>query len=139
MIRLVVLIVLTAIAVGVAIALQRRRPEPPSSPSYKAPTQVDRDDFEGQGVPTLIAVFTSATCASCAIALETARSVVASAGEGVVMQDLEVNRDSRMHQRYTIDGVPTTLVVDAEGVVRASFFGPTDVSQVAEALPTSGG
>lgn len=137
MTRLIVLIVLTAIAVGVAIALQRRRPEPPSSPSYKAPTQVDRDDFDAPGVDTLIAVFTSATCASCAIAVETARSVVAGAGDGVVMQDLEVNRDSRMHQRYTIDGVPTTLVVDAEGVVRASFFGPTDVSQVTEALPTT--
>ncbi len=135
MIRLIVLVVLTAVAVGVALALQRRRPEPPSSPSYKAPTQVDRDDFE-QTASTLIAVFTSATCASCAVALETARSVVAGAADAtdVAMVDLEVNRDSRLHQRYKIDGVPTTLVIDHEGVVQASFFGPTDVAQVNDAI-----
>ncbi len=134
MTRLIVLIVLTLIAVGVAFALQRRRPDPPSAPSYKAPTQVDRSDFVGSDVGTLIAVFTSATCASCAVALETARSVAA-AREGLVVQDIEVNRDSRLHQRYTIDGVPTTLVVDDEGIVVASFFVPTDVPELAETLP----
>lgn len=135
--RLVVLVVLTAVAVGVALMLQRRRPDPPSAPSYRAPTQVDRADFDGSGEQPLVAVFTSATCSSCAVALETATKVAA--GErgkaaGVAVQELEVTRDAKLHSRYRIDGVPTTIIVDGEGVVHKTFFGPTDPNELEAVL-----
>lgn len=126
--RLIVLAVLTAIAVGVALLLQRRRPDPPSAPSYRAPTQVDRADFEGSADAPIITVFTSATCSSCAVALESATKVVAddrAIDVGLTVQDIEVTRDAKLHSRYRIDGVPTTLIVDRDGVVQKTFFGPT--------------
>ncbi len=129
--------VLTAIAIGVALLLQRRRPDPPSAPSYRAPTQVDRADFDGSGDEPLIVVFTSATCSSCAVAVESATKVAASEkakAAGVRVQELEVNRDAKLHARYRIDGVPSTLVVDAEGVVHKTFFGPTEPTELEAVL-----
>lgn len=135
--RLVVLVVLTAVAIGVALLLQRRRPDPPSAPSYRAPTQVDRADFAGSADQPLVAVFTSATCSSCAVALETATKVAADErgkAARVTVQELEVTRDAKLHSRYRIDGVPTTIIVDAEGVVHKTFFGPTDPSDLETVL-----
>ena len=49
--------------------------------------------------------------------------------------DYQVRADT--HRRYGIDAVPTVVIADAEGVVRASFVGPmtaTDLwAAVAEA------
>lgn len=120
MIRLVVLVVLTLVAVGVAYLLQRRRPEPPSAPSYRAPTQVDRDDFHAPPTDTLIAVFASKTCDTCPIAWEIAEALQR---PGVTAERIDVQVDPDRHKRYKIDGVPTTLLVDPDGVVRKSFFG----------------
>lgn len=132
--RLVVLIVLTVVAVVAAIILQRRRPEPPSAPSYRAPTQVDRSDFDFAAKPWLIAVFTSATCDGCKSALETASTVANKKPEMVAWVDLEVSSDPRLHQRYRIDGVPTTLVVDQSGVVAKAFFGSASEEALLSAL-----
>ena len=64
MTRLIVLLVLTAAAVAIALLIQRRRPDPPSAPSYRAPTQLDRSDFDGIDTPILLVVFASTTCDS---------------------------------------------------------------------------
>ncbi len=134
--RLLALVVLTAIAVAIAVLLQRRRPDPPSAPSYRAPAQLDRADFAEPSVPTLIALFASTTCNTCPTAWE---AVTAAAAEtdrgGVVVQRIDVQGDPRLHERYRIDGVPTTLVADAEGVVTQAFFGPITADEVAAALP----
>lgn len=127
MTRLVVLLVLTALAIGVSLALQRRRPEAPSAPSYRAPTQVDRSDFAHADVARLVVVFTSATCDSCAAAWEIVSKLGTTA---VATQELEVQASAALHKRYKIDGVPTTLVVDDQGVVEHSYFGPLDVDQL---------
>lgn len=121
MTRLIILVVLALAAVGVALLLQRRRPEPPSAPSYRAPSQLDRSDFAGSSELPLVVVFASTTCHSCPVVWEE----VAQAGTAaLVVERIDVQDDPRRHQRYKIDGVPTTLVVDPEGVVTASFFGP---------------
>ncbi len=136
MARILVLLGLTVVAIGVALVLQRRRPDPPSAPSYRAPTQVDRSDFNSPSSDILLAVFTSATCSSCAVALESASKVIA--GQSALsLQEIEVNRDAQLHSRYKIDGVPTTLIIDAAGVVTSSFFGPTDPEQLKTALAES--
>ncbi|MGH1505096.1 MAG: TlpA family protein disulfide reductase [Acidimicrobiales bacterium] len=132
--RVLILVVLGVMAVGVSLALQRRRPEPPSAPSYRAPRQLDRDDFAEPETPLLVAVFTSATCNSCASAWSTVGEV-ADGLAGVVMQRIEIQDDPRgLHERYKIDGVPSTLVADAEGVVHESFFGPFEAEKLATAL-----
>ena len=59
------------------------------------------------------------------------------ASDDVVVQEVEVAGRRDLHDRYGIDAVPTILLADREGVVRASFVGPptaTDLwAAVAEA------
>jgi hypothetical protein len=132
--RFLILVVLSAIAVGLALLLQRRRPEPPTAPSYKAPTQLDRADFASPETPILVVSFTSRTCNSCAA---TWQAVAEGAGERmqVVTQNVELQADpGGLHKRYKIDGVPTTLIAGAEGIVHASFFGEMSAQAISDAL-----
>jgi protein-disulfide isomerase len=120
--RLVVLVILTVVAVGAATVLQRRRrPDRPTAPSYEAPTQLDRDDFTRPDAPWLVVVFASETCDSCERVWQAVEPVQA---EPVAVQRVVVQRDPGLHKRYRIDGVPTTVVADAEGVVQRSWLGP---------------
>lgn len=119
--RLLLAAVLVAVAVAVAFVLERRRPEPPTQPrSWPVPTQLDRRDFDGVERPWLVAVFTSATCESCMQATEKAR-VLASAE--VAYTEVPWQQQKDLHERYAVEAVPTLVVADAEGVVRASFVG----------------
>ncbi len=131
MFRLVVLVVLTILAIGVAELLRRRRPEPPTAPSYRAPAQIDRADFNGAESERLVAVFTSATCDSCAVAWDLVQGV---SSPTTAVQRIEIQDDPSLHQRYKIDGVPTVLIADADGVVLKSFFGPPTADALDDAL-----
>lgn len=147
--RLLVLVALTALAVGVALVLQRRRPDPPSAPSYRAPAQLDRDDFQpaaGAG-SWLIVLFGSTTCDTCPRAWDTIRSVLAEGATSdagwpdngrIEARRVDVQTDPTLHKRYRIDGVPTTVIADAEGVVQQSFFGPMAEDQLITALARLG-
>lgn len=119
--RLFLAVVLVAVAVAVALVLERRRPEPPTQPRrWPVPTQLDRRDFAGADRPWLVAVFTSATCASCVQATEKAQ-VLASAE--VAYDEVSWQERKDLHDRYAVEAVPTLVVADADGVVRASFVG----------------
>ena len=138
MARLIALVLLTAVAVGVAFVLQRRRPDPPSAPSYRAPSQLDRDDFLAAPGRLLVALFSSTTCDTCPQAWATIESVIAPVAEAVIAQRLDVQQEPDLHKRYRIDGVPTTVVADVEGVVLQAFFGPVTPEQLTEALTAAG-
>jgi len=129
--RLIILVVLALIAIGVAFLLQRRRPEPPSAPSYRAPSQLDRSEFAGPTDLPLIVVFASTTCNSCPVVWE---EVERSKTDAFAIERVNVQDDPRRHDRYKIDGVPTTLVVGADGVVNAAFFGPLGEGVLAGAI-----
>jgi hypothetical protein len=119
--RLLLAAALVVVAVAVAAVLRRRRPEPPTQARrYHVPQQLDRADFDHTDVPWLVVVFTSTTCQSCGAVLEKAR-VLASAD--VAVQDVPYQQRRDLHERYVIEAAPTTVVVDPEGVVRASFVG----------------
>jgi Thioredoxin len=118
--------VLVAVGLALAVAavariLERRRPQPPSQPRWAVPDQLDRDEFERPGAPWLVAVFSSATCDSCQATLDEARRL---ASADVVVQGVEVDARGDLHRRYNIEAVPTLVVADRQGVVRASFVGP---------------
>jgi hypothetical protein len=118
--------VLLAVAIALAVAalatvLQRRRPEPPSQRRWAVPDQVDRNDFDRPGAPWLIAVFSSATCDSCATAV--ARAQILASGD-IAVQEVEVGEHGDLHRRYNVEAVPTLVVADRRGVVRASIVGP---------------
>lgn len=130
--RLLVLVALTLVAVGIAYLLRRRRPDPPSAPSYRAPAQLDRSDFVGAETPILLVVFASKTCDSCRGVWELIETVER---PDTVVERIFVEDDPERHRRYRIDGVPTTLVVDPHGVVQHSFFGPLTPEDLRLALP----
>lgn len=119
--RFILAAVLVALAVAVALLLERRRPDPPTSPRWAAPSQLDRADFARPEAAYLVAVFTSATCNACA-ATAAGAAVLESADVAVDVVDVESHRE--LHRRYGIDAVPLVTVADAAGVVRASFVGP---------------
>jgi protein-disulfide isomerase len=122
------------LAAVVALVVERRKPEAPTQGTWPVPTQLDRADFPGADTPWLVAVFSSATCDSCARAVAKARVL---ASNDVAVSEVEVTEQPDLHRRYHVEAVPTIVVADADGVVRASFVGPptaTDLwAAVAEA------
>ena len=113
---------IVAVVAAVAFLLDRRqtRRDAPTQGKWPVPTQLDRLDFDRPDAPWLVAVFSSATCDSCATVLSHA-AVLAS--NNVAVQDVESTERRDLHDRYGIEAVPTVVVADAEGVVRTSFVG----------------
>ena len=129
--RLLIAALLVVAAVVVSRLLDRRRPAAPTQPRWSAPSQLDRADFERDEVPWLVVVFTSATCDTCRDA--TAKAAVLASAE-VAYQEVAWQEHKDLHDRYAIDVVPTTVMADAEGVVRASFVGPATATDLWAAL-----
>lgn len=128
MARLIAVAVVVVVAVVVALVAQRRRPEAPTNPKdASAPGQLDRHDFPRPDAPWLVVVFSSATCLSCAQVRQTAVSLDS---DSVAVFDAEVTAEAALHERYRIDAVPTTVLADAEGVVRRSFVGPVSATHL---------
>ena len=91
------------------------------------PAQLDRDDFDGPGVPWLVVLFSSATCETCAGVRE---KVLPLASTEVAVQEVEAGADRGLQERYAVDAVPMVVVADAAGVVRASFVGPVTAADL---------
>lgn len=128
----VLLAVGIALVVAVlAILLERRRPEAPSQRKWAVPDQLDRADFDRPGAPWLVAVFSSATCNSCATAVARAQAM---ASGDVAVQEVEVGTRGDLHKRYNVEAVPTLVVADRQGVVRASIVGPPSEGELENAF-----
>jgi len=129
----VVAVPVLAIAVLIAVVVQRRTaPDVPTQPTqYAVPSQLDRADFDHPSAPWLVAVFSSATCSSCAATLDKARPL---ASDDVVVQQVELQQRRDLHDRYAIEAVPMLLVADDVGVVRASFLGTPTAADLWAAL-----
>jgi hypothetical protein len=126
--RIALAVVLAAVALAVAAVLQRRqRPAAPVRTGYTVPEQVDRADFARPEAPWLVAVFTSATCDTCRGVWERAQPLES---DVVAVQELEYGAERALHDRYAIEAVPATLVVDAEGVVVKSYLGPVTATDL---------
>lgn len=133
MAQLVLVVVLVVVAVLVALVLQRRtRPDAPvQGRSWTVPGQLARNDFADPTRSWLVVLFSSDTCDTCAGAWETVRVLAA---EDVAVQRLPWQQNRRIHDQYGIDAVPTVLVADAEGVVRASFVGQPSPEEIGQTM-----
>jgi hypothetical protein len=125
--RLLVVLAVVALAVVIAWLAQRRRPSTPARTGYALPEHLHRSDFERSDAPWLVAVFTSATCSTCADVATKARLLEST---DVAVQEVEYNRDRGLHDRYAIEAVPSILVADDAGVVRRSFLGPVSATDL---------
>ena len=119
------------IALLVAFVLQQRRSDPPTQGGFEIPTQVDRNDFDQPNTPWLVAVFTSATCHTCA---DVATKAAVLASPQVVVQRIDYTVNPALHQRYKIDAVPLLVIADSLGVVKAGFIGPTKAQDLWAAM-----
>lgn len=126
MIRLFVVLAVACGAAGLGMLSKRRR-DAPTQPVHETPTQLDRADFLQPSAPWLVVVFTSATCRTCAD-MEAKAQVLASESVAVHICEFSTQRD--LHKRYSIEAVPTLLLVDREGVVRKNFVGPVTATDL---------
>lgn len=125
--------IVAAAVVAAALLRQRRAVDPPSQPrsAGAVPAQLDRGDFVRPERPWLVAVFTSATCDSCALVWQKAQ-VMDSAD--VAVEEVEYGAAKDVHRRYAIDAVPTVVIADQAGVVRRHFVGPVTATDLWAAL-----
>lgn len=120
--EIIIVIVVALIALGVGAFMQRRTPDPPvRTTRHVLPKQLDRNDFVRPDAPWLVAVFTSATCETCA-KVWTSTQLVES--DHVAIQNISYQEDGELHERYNITAVPSVVVIDESGVNRAEFLGP---------------
>jgi hypothetical protein len=52
------------------------------------------------------------------------------ASDDVAVVEVEYFADRALHERYKINAAPLTLVADAEGVVRGSFVGAFNATEL---------
>ena len=120
-VRIVIAVAILVVAGGVAWWLEHRRvAAPPTQGRATVPQQLDRRDFARPDAPWLVALFTSEHCDSCAGLFEKAKPLES---DDVTVAEVEYGAQPELHRRYQIDAAPITVLVDAEGVTRASFVG----------------
>lgn len=127
-------VLVVALAVG-ALLRRRRTVDAPTQPIAAAPAQIDRADFVTEA-PWLVAVFSSATCSTCADVVAKA-GVLASSDVAVV--NVEYPVAAELHRKYHVDAVPIVVIADQTGVVRASFVGPVTATDLWAAVAEARG
>jgi len=125
--RLVIALAIVAVAVAVALVVRRRRPDAPTQRRGSVPAQLDRADFPRPESTWLVAVFTSATCDTCA---DVAAKVAVLESDDVAVTEVEYGAFRTVHTRYRIDAVPLTVIADDAGVVRHHFLGPVSATDL---------
>jgi hypothetical protein len=118
--RIAIAAVLVVAVVAVAWFLRKRPPDAPPRDVYAVPRQLDRSDFPRPTAPWLVALFSSSVCESCATLPP---KLAPLASDDVVTCEIEASERGDLHRRYGIAAVPTTVVADADGVVRRGFVG----------------
>ena len=127
MAQVVIALVVVLVAVGAGLVLRRRQAvQAPTQPRYDVPAQLDRTDFAADA-PWLVAVFSSASCTTCADVVRKAQ-VLQTAQVAVV--DVEFTANRVLHTKYDIKAVPIVAIADAKGVVRAGFTGPVSATDL---------
>jgi hypothetical protein len=119
-VRLGIAVVVVVVVGGLAWWLRRKPPAPPPRDSYPVPAQLDRADFPNPASAWLVALFSSSNCDSCQGLGEKLLAVESSE---VATVEIEAHAQGELHRRYAIAAIPTTVIADADGVVRRSFVG----------------
>jgi hypothetical protein len=119
--QIIFVVAAMAVAIVIALVLNKRQSDAPTQAGFEIPIQLDRSDFDNPTAPWLVAVFTSATCHTCADVASKAQVLSSSQ---VVVQRIDYTVNPDLHKRYRIDAVPLLVIADGDGVVRKGFIGP---------------
>lgn len=130
--RVLVALALVALAVAIASMLERRRRvAAPTQGQPLVPQQLDREDFPRPDAPWLVVLWSSRACESCQGLAE--KLAPLESGD-VAVVEVEYQEDPVLHRRYRIEAAPITVVVDRDGVTRASFTGAFRAEEVWSAV-----
>jgi hypothetical protein len=122
---------IAALVTLVAVTMRSRRPEPPTQARTGPPQQLDRADFPRPDAPWLAVLFVSETCHTCTGVIPKVE-LLGSADVAVLVASFQTHKV--LHERYSIDSVPTTLLADADGEVRKAFVGPVSATDLWAAM-----
>jgi hypothetical protein len=127
MTQLLIALGVMVVAGSVGLVLRRHRvTDAPTQAAYAVPVQLDRDDF-APGVPWVVAVFTSASCATCA---DVTRKAQVLASPRVAIVEVEFTVAAALHRKYDIQAVPLVAIAGPDGAVRAGFAGPVTATDL---------
>lgn len=119
---------LVVVAVVVAQLLARRRTATDVRPrDVPVPSFVDRRDLPRPDAPFAFVHFSSATCEACA---SVRASAAALESDDVAVVELSWQDHKVTHERYRIDTVPLSVLLDGEGEVLHSWVGPMEPGEL---------
>ena len=127
--QVLIAVAVLVVALAVGAVLRRRRIVDRSDSAGLLGARADRPRRlrRGRVRPWLVAVFSSASCTTCADVVRKAK-VLQCAEVGVV--DVEYSAAAALHRKYHVDAVPIAVIADQAGVVRASFVGPMSATDL---------
>jgi hypothetical protein len=126
--QIVIAVIVVAGTVALGLMLRRRQQvDAPTQAVHLVPTQLDRADFVEPSTPWLVAVFSSASCSTCADVVR--KSDVLRSGD-VAVCEVEYGANRSLHDKYAIAAVPIVVVADSAGVVHAAFTGPVSATDL---------
>lgn len=104
------------------VSASRKRVAPVQPDEYGYPTIVNREDFSGTSKELLVVCFTSNVCDSCeGVWVKT--QILESETVAVYNAIYEDSQGKKLHEKYSIDAVPTTIICDKDGVTLKSYIG----------------
>ena len=131
--RVIVLVLLSSAASLTAVLLRKLNKRNFLTSGWSIPGHLSREDFRFTNEPWLVVIFSSESC-------ETCKPLVAESMKlsslGIAIQEIAVETNKDLHEKYGIDAVPMLLLVDKFGVVRSSHLGPTNSEEVRNSIQT---
>tara|TARA_B110000438_G_C15718987_1_gene608891 strand:+ start:115 stop:534 length:420 start_codon:yes stop_codon:yes gene_type:complete len=127
MFRLFLLIGLSTGAALFSLLLRKTTSRDRIRSGWTVPGHLERSDFAFRNEPWIALVFSSNTCETCKSVIDAAKGLSI---KSIPFQEISVEENKELHDRYGIDAVPMLLILDNFGVVRSHYLGPVALSRL---------
>ena len=116
------LAIVLLVCVLIVYSTNRKKVAPTQADEYGYPSMINRKDFEDVNKEIIVISFTSSVCDSCKGVWS---KVQVLNSDSVAVQNVEYENESgkKLHQKYSIDAVPTTIVCNKDGITLKSYIG----------------